>query len=286
MNIVVGATGQIGSYVIDELTKSGSPTRAVVRNPEKLADIRVEFRKADLFDGEQLANALEGGTAVLVLTPENQTSDDIIGDTERIVANYRKAIEQAGITRIVGLSTIGAHIDGKTGNLFMSRILEHGLGDLDATVVFIRPSYYFSNWLVYLDTITQQGILPTFFPEDLPIEMNSPLDVAKCIARAMTEERPPKSKTVIELTGPQPYTSRDVADVFAKLLNKPVVPQSIPREKWHETLIAAGFSENTAINMADMTQAVIDKLTVPEQPGNTLPLPTSLERYLSGQLRK
>ncbi|SFC75276.1 Uncharacterized conserved protein YbjT, contains NAD(P)-binding and DUF2867 domains [Parapedobacter composti] len=284
MNIIVGATGQIGSHLVTELQKSGFPVRAVVRNPEKLADKNLEARKADLFDGPQLAKAFEGGTTVFILTPENQTSNDIIEDTKQIIANYRSAIEHAGIKRVIALSSMGAHVDGNTGNLLMSRILEQGLGDLEATTVFVRPSYYFSNWLSYLETTAQHGILPTFFSEDLPIEMNSPLDVAKYIAKVMTDKQAPKSKTTVELTGPQPYTSRDVANAFATLLNKPVVPQSIPREKWHETLIAAGFSENTATNLADMTQAVVDKLTVPERPDDTITLPTSLHSYLSGLL--
>lgn len=39
-----------------------------------------------------LLTHFEGGTAVLVLTPENQISKEIIGDTNRTVANYRKVL--------------------------------------------------------------------------------------------------------------------------------------------------------------------------------------------------
>src|SRR5690606_2559142 len=254
MNIIVGATGQVGSNLISELKNNGFPVRAVVRNPDKLSDKAIETRTADLFNLEQLTEAFKGGTTVFVLTPENPTSNDIIEDTKRIVENYKKAIQATGIKKVVALSCVGSHIDGNTGNVLMSRILEQTLG--------------------YLEPVEQYGVLPTFFPEDLKIEMNSPIDLAKFIAKIMTDTL---SKRIYELTG-QKYSSLDVANTFSKLLNKNVTVQSIPQDKWKETLISVGFTENTANNLSDMTQAVIDNKTIPERPNDTIKLPTTLEK--------
>ena len=282
MNIIVGATGQVGSNLISELKNNGFPVRAVVRNPDKLSDQAIETRTADLFNLEQLTEAFKGGTTVFVLTPENPTSNDIIEDTKRIVENYKKAIQATGIKKVVALSCVGSHIDGNTGNVLMSRILEQTLDDLEIEKVYIRPSYYFSNWLGYLEPVEQYGVLPTFFPEDLKIEMNSPIDLAKFIAKIMTDTL---SKRIYELTG-QKYSSLDVANTFSKLLNKNVTVQSIPQDKWKETLISVGFTENTANNLSDMTQAVIDNKTIPERPNDTIKLPTTLEKYIDEQLKK
>lgn len=279
MNIIVGATGQVGSHLIEELIKSNAPVRAVARNPEKLHDQRIEFRKADLLDENQLRQAFGGGTTVFLLTPESQSSHDIIAETKRIVENCRKAIEQTGIDRIVGLSCVGAHIDGNTGNILMSRILEKGFEGLNARKTFIRPSYYYSNWLGYVDTIVQHGVLPSFFPEDLGVEMNSPTDVAKFTAKVMLEEKKDSKDDFYELSGRR-YSPRDVADIFSRVLNKPVNLQVIPQETWQETLLAAGFSENTAANLVDMTRAVTENIAVPERPKDVVRLPTTLEDYL------
>lgn len=283
MNIIVGATGQVGSNLINELKNKGFPVRAVVRNPDKLSDKTIETRTADLFNLEQLTEAFNGGTAVFVLTPENPTSNDIIEDTRQIVENYKKAIQATGIKKVVALSCVGSHIDSNTGNVLMSRILEQTLDDLDIEKVFIRPSYYFSNWLGYLETVEQYGILPTFFPEGLKIEMHSPIDLAKFIAKVITDT---SSKKVYELTGQEKYSPLDVANTFSKLLNKNVTVQSIPQDKWKETLMSVGFTENTAANLSDMTKAVIDNKTVPERPNDTIKLPTTLEKYINEQLKK
>lgn len=283
MNIIVGATGQVGSNLISVLKNSRLPIRAVVRNPDKLSDRTIESRTADLFDLEQLTEAFRGGTKVFVLTPENPSSNDIIEDTKRIVENYKKAILATGIKKVVALSCVGAHIEGNTGNILMSRILEQGLDDLNIEKVFIRPSYYFSNWLGFMDTVEQYGVLPTFFPEDLKIDMLSPVDLAKFIARVMTDSTTEK---VYELTGQQKYSSLDVSSTFSKLLNKNIAVQSIPQDKWIETLLSVGFTENTANNLCDMTQAVIDNKTVPEHPNRSIRLPTTLEKYFGELLKR
>ena len=285
MNIIVGATGQVGSNLIREIKQNGFPVRAVVRNPDKIIDKTIEARTADLFNVEQLTEAFIGGTTVFVLTPENTASTDIIGDTKRIVENYRKAIQASGIKKIVGLSCVGAHIEGNTGNILMSRILEQGFDNLGIEKVFIRPSYYFSNWLGYFETVRQYGILPTFFPEDLKIEMHSPIDLAKFIAKVLTDKSTSKKRTIYELAGQQKYSSLDVAKTFSKLLDKDVIVQSIATEQWKETLLSVGFTENTATNLSDMTQAVIDGKTIPERPNDIIKLPTTLEKYMIEQLK-
>lgn len=284
MNIIVGATGQVGSHVIQRLKQDGYATRAIVRTTDKATDKSNDYRVADLFDAEQLTEAFRGGTAAFLITPENPAAKDIIEDTRHIVHNYKIAIRAAGIRKVVALSCIGAHLEADTGNILMSRVLEQELDSLDIEKVYIRPSYYFSNWLGYRQTAEQHGVLPSFFPKDLKLDMHSPVDLVKFIAQVMT--RPASSgKKIHELTGPLQYSALDVADAFSKLFNKNVAVQSIPPEQWRETLVAVGFTDNTAKNLSDMTQAVIDGRAVPEWPDDTIKLPTSLLKYLEEQLK-
>ena len=282
MNIIVGATGQIGSHLINELKANGFPVRAIVRNPEKLSDKTIEARKVDLLNVKEVERAFKGGTTAFVLTPENPTSTDIIKDTKRIVENYKRAIQATGIKRVVALSCIGSQINNNTGNILMSRILEQSLDNLNLEKIYIRPSYFFSNWLNNLNTVEQHGVLPTFFPEDLKIEMNSPVDLANFIAKIMTNPSSEK-KRIYELTGQQKYSSVDVANALSRLFNKDVIVQSIPQDKWKESLMSAGFTENTASNLSDMTRAVIANKVIPEYPNDTIKLPTTLERYIYEQ---
>ena len=286
MNIIVGASGQVGSILLKELVSRGLPVKAVVRDPSKVLDQNLEIGKADLFHEEQVVAAFKGGTTAFLLTPENPRSNDVLEDTRKIIRNYTAAIKATGIKKVVALSCIGAHVDGNTGNVLMSRMLEQELDELNIERVYIRPSYYFSNWLAYLATISQYGIMPTFFPADLKIEMLSPIDLAKFIADEMTREGQSGNKRIHELTGPQKYSSKEVADTFAYILNKPVKVQPIPPEKWLETLYGAGFSENAAQNLAAMTKAVIDDKLTAQYPKESIQLSTPFAQYLEKQLQK
>ncbi len=286
MNIIVGASGQIGSHLTKRLLDKGIPAIAVVRNPEKVKDENFKVRQADLFNLDQVVNAFKGGTTAFLLTPENPSSNDIIRDTKNIIENYRKAIEENKIQRIVCLSCIGAHIEGKTGNILMSQLLEKQFDDCNIEKIIIRPSYYFSNWLGYLSTIEQYGVLPTFFPEDLKVEMHSPLDLADFIADVIAKPLGQPKTTVYELVGTTKYSSLDIAKTFSTVFNKDVFAQSIASDKWRETLLSVGFTNNTANNLCDMTQAVVDGLTSPEYPNSTITLKTDFENYIKQQLGK
>jgi uncharacterized protein YbjT (DUF2867 family) len=286
MNIIVGASGQVGSHLTERLLDKGIPAIAVVRNQEKIKDESFIVRQADLFNLEQVVNAFNGGTTAFLLTPENPSSNDIIKDTKKIIENYRKAVEEKKIQRIVCLSCIGAHIEGKIGNILMSRLLEKQFDNLNIEKIIIRPSYYFSNWLGYLSTIEQYGVLPTFFPEDLKVEMHSPLDLADFIADVIAKPLGQPKTIVYELVGPTKYSSFDIAKIFSTIFNKDVSIQSITCDKWKETLLSVGFTNNTADNLCDMTQAVVDGLTSPEYPNSTIHLKTDFESYMKQLLGK
>jgi uncharacterized protein YbjT (DUF2867 family) len=284
--IIVGASGQVGYHLIKRLSENGIPAIALVRNPEKIKNLNLEVRQADLFDTEQVIKSFQGISTAFLLTPENPSSNDIIGDTKRIVENYKRAVIENGVKRIVCLSCIGAHNQGDTGNILMSRHLEQSFQDIEIEKIIVRPSYYFSNWLGYFETAQQYGVLPTFFPENLKIAMHSPLDLAEFLAEIIAKPIQEKTYKVYEMVGQEKYNSLEVAKAFSVLVGKDVFVQSIPNDKWKETLLSVGFTDNTADNLIDMTQAVIDGLTVPEFPDKITILKTTIEQYLKQQLEK
>jgi len=284
MNVILGASGQVGGRIVQTLADRNIPVRAVVRNRDSAFDSRVEVRYADLFDGGQVTAALAGGTTVFLITPEKPTSTDVIGETRQILDTYRAAIHANGIRRVVGLSSMGAELEGDTGNLKMSAMLEAAFDDLDVDRLFIRPAYYYSNWLGFLESVQQEGVLPTFFPADLQIDMASPMDVAAFVADRIVSDDAGKGKRVVTLPGPARYSSRDVAEAFSTVLKKPVVVQEIPREAWKKSFLSAGFTEDAAVNMVAMTQAVVDGKTVAGKDGAVYRMPTTLELYIRSKL--
>lgn len=280
MNIILGATGRVGSVLVEELLKKEQPVRAIVRNElkaQKLKDMGAEVFVADYFEIDKLKKAFQGGKSVFLLTPENPKSDNFIKETKVILQNYREALLSSKITKIVGLSSMGAQYETGTGNLIASYLLENAFSDIDIKQVFVRPAYYFSNWTGYIDLVKQQGILPTLFPIDMKLAMIAPQDVGKFLSKIMICQS--FEEKIYEIRGPQAYSSVEVAKIFEEVMNKPVTLQQISPNDWENMFLQAGFSKNGAKNLVDMTQAVIDgktQSTVTHQ----VTLSTDLKKYL------
>lgn len=289
MNIILGASGQVGSAITDFLIKKKAPVRAVVRDAKKAERLEkkgAEVAIADYFDLQALKEAVKGGKLIFVITPEWGQTDDILGDTKQILENYRKAIKNSGITSMIGLSSGGAHYEKyerDTGNLLMSNMLEHEFLSLPINQVFVRPSYYYSNWSMSVDMAKEKGILPSFYPPDLKIDMNSPIDVAEFIANKIAEGV--DRSELIELVGPQKYSPNDVADEMAKAIGREVRTQEIPREEWAGTMKNIGFSEDATNNFLKMTELVAEGKAKLEGKGkNPISLRTTLGDYFKGNI--
>lgn len=281
MNIILGATGQIGSMLVDKLLEKGQPVRAVVRNDYKAQEIKdrgAEVAIANYFDLQALRKAFQGGNSVFLLTPENPGCENFLNETQTVLNNYREAILSSKINKIVGLSSNGAQHESGTGNLMASYMLEHIFSDLDnVEQIYVRPSYYFSNWIGYLETVKEYGILPTFFPPELEISMISPVDVAEFLSATMVCKN--SQQRIYEISGPRAYSSADIAKIFEDVLNRKVAIHQVPPEEWENTLLQVGFSEDGAKNLMLMTKAVIAGKTKNETT-NPKCFASDFEKYL------
>ncbi len=280
MNIILGATGQIGTMLVDNLLEKGQPVKAVIRNHSKAQELKnkgAEVFITDSFEVEALKKAFYGGSSVFLLTPENRKCENFLNETQMIINNYRKAILSSGITKVVGLSSVGAQHKSETGNLVASYMLEHAFSDLKIEQIFIRPTYYFSNWLGYLELVKEHGILPTFFPPEMELPMIAPSDVAKFLSEVMLCETP--QEKMCEITGPHFYSSSDIAKIFEDVLNRDVTLQQLLPEEWESTLIQTGFSTDGAEKFILMTKAVIDGKTKYDTT-NPIRFSTDFKKYL------
>lgn len=286
MDIILGATGRVGSALATSLLAKGRTVRAVVRNAtkaERLRQMGAEVAVADYTDAHALRSAFAGGDSLFVLTAEDPGSHDGIAEASAFLDMCRKATEGAGIKRVIGLSSDGAQHATGTGFLTVSYMLEHAFDGLDIEQTFIRPSSYYSNWMMSLPVVKAHGILPTFFPVDFSIPMIAPEDVAAFAAQVFLGEVEPRA--IHEITGPCSYTSTDIAKMLGDILGRKVEAQQTPQAAWLDTLKSVGFSPANAQHMAEMTAAVISGITGAE--GEEVFLPTTFpdyaKRYLAAQ---
>jgi len=121
MNFVTGATGLLGSHVVEQLLAAGQTVRALVRptsDTSLLDEWGVETVPGDLADADRLREAMQGATTVYHVAA--QVGD--WGPWERFVAvtidgtrNMLAAAKAAGARRFLHVSSISAygHPDGE-----------------------------------------------------------------------------------------------------------------------------------------------------------------------------
>lgn len=262
------------------LLKKGQPVRAVVRNKEKAYELEnkgVEVAIADYFDKEALKKAFQGGRSVLLLTPENPFSENYLDDIRLIIQNFQEVVQETAIKKIVGLSSMGAHHEMGTGTLQASYMLEQAFQQHSIEKTFVRPSYYYSNWLGYQELVSSKGILPTFFPSKMKIPMIAPQDVAVFLADSLMQKT--SQNEIVEISGPYEYNSLEMAEIFGEFLQKKVVLEGISSSEWERTLKQAGFTTDGIANLIEMTQAVIEGKTKAET-DKVIRLRTDFKTYL------
>jgi dihydroflavonol-4-reductase len=113
---VTGATGFLGRYVVDVLLARGARVVGVVRNPDRVPDLRargVELRRADLAEPEALARGLAGAEAVVsnaaLFSIGNRRWEDHARANVAGTRNLFEAIAAAGVPRVVHVSSVAVY---------------------------------------------------------------------------------------------------------------------------------------------------------------------------------
>ena len=110
--LLTGASGYVGSHLLDELRARGRRVRALVRDPDR-ADLPagVELRKGDAVKGEGLAEALLGvRTAYYLIHSMGRgasPSEDFAARDRAAAVNFGEAASAAGVERVVYLGGLG-----------------------------------------------------------------------------------------------------------------------------------------------------------------------------------
>ena len=141
--LITGANGFLGKYVVADALRRGHSVRAMVRSPSDAAKNgwldhpRIELAHADLRKRKGLADACRGVDAVLHLAASK--SGDMYaqyGGTVVATENLLAAMEEAGIKRIVSISSFSVYDYMKTP--YFSTVTELAPVEKDA---FDRDEY-------------------------------------------------------------------------------------------------------------------------------------------------
>lgn len=256
--VITGVSGNTGGVVADTLLAQGQPVRVVVRDREKAARFAsrgAEVAVAELGDARALAAAFSGARGAYVLVPPNMATQDTRAHQRATSESIATALREAKVPHAVLLSSIAAHhVDG-TGpiaGLHHTEALLRALPDTRAS--FVRPAYFMENLGGSLGML-DQGLLPSFMPASLAIDMVATVDIGKLAAQLLVEGT--AATQVIELFGPAKVSMADVAAALSKRLGKTIHVAEAPTEAVVPTLTGFGMPADLAAMYREMIEGLI-----------------------------
>ena len=256
MFVVLGATGNTGSAVVETLLNQKQSVRIVVRSADKGAGWKAkgaDVAVASLDDVPALTKAFEGATGLYLMVPPNYGATAWLSDQQARMDRAAEAVKKSAVSHVVYLSSIGGQLPSGTGPI---RAVHYGEGKLGGAVkhlTILRPPYFMENWAPVIGAAKAQGDLPTFIAPPVKIPMISTNDIGRIAAEQLMVGG--RGKQIVELAGPEEYSPNEVAAALGQLLGKPVTAQHAPLSAVVPTFKSFGLSDEAAKLFEEMYTA-------------------------------
>lgn len=256
MFVVVGATGNTGSVVVETLLNRKQPVRVVVRSAEKGAGLKAKgaaIAIASLDDVSALTKVFEGAKGLYLMVPPNYGAASWLTDQRSRIDRAAAAVKKSGVSHVVFLSSVGGHITEGTGPIRALRYGEQALAAVAHDFTILRPCYFMENWASAIGAAKASGVLPTFIAPAAKMPMISTKDIGRIGAEQLMVGG--QGKRIMELSGPEEYSPNQVADILGAILGKSVSPQLAPLSAVVPTFKSFGFSDEAAKLFEEMYTA-------------------------------
>jgi NAD(P)H dehydrogenase (quinone) len=241
MFAVTGITGKVGSQVARGLLAQGHSVRAIVRSRAKgdeWAALGCDVFVASIDDAEAMTEAFRGMDGVFLMTPPNYDPEPGFPDTQRNSVAIRTAIEESRPGKVVFLSTVGAQV-AEPNLLNNSGMTEAMLRTVPVPVAFLRAAWFMENAAWDIES-AKSGVVHSFLqPLDHRIPMVATEDIAQTAVELLGQSW--NGVRVVELEGPERYSSNDVAAALASALDTPVRNEIVPHSTWEELFRSQGM---------------------------------------------
>ncbi|MDH5195034.1 MAG: NmrA family NAD(P)-binding protein [Nitrospira sp.] len=285
MFVVLGATGNTGSAVVETLLSKKQPVRVIVRSADKGAGWKAkgaDVAVASLDEVSVLTKAFEGAKGVYLLVPPNYGAEAWLADQRARMGRAAEAVKKSGVQHVVFLSSVGAQIATGTGPIQAARYGEQALGTVAKNLTILRPCYFMDNWAPVIGAAKAQGVLPTFIAPQAKIPMISTKDIGRIAADHLIAGG--QGKQIVEMAGPEEYSPEQVAAALGQILGKTVTAQHAPLSAVVPTFKSFGFSDEAARLFEEMYTALSKGAIGYEHPVKLLRGTVMLEDALRGMV--
>lgn len=236
--LVTGATGKLGSKVLETLLKTVPASQLVVsvRNPEKAEGLRsqgVEVRYGDFDKPETLDTAFAGIDRLLIISAD--------GDNETRIhqhANAVAAAERAGV-KFIAYTSLANATESKNLMAPPHVATEAAIVKTGIPYSFLRNNWYLENEIGSIQGAMAGAPWVTSAGEG-KVGWALQQDYAEAAAKVLVEDG--HENTVYELSGPL-LTQQELVNALGKVLGREVPVQQVSDETYAEIMKELGLPD-------------------------------------------
>ncbi len=229
--LAVGASGTVGSAVVQSLKNEGYQVRSTTSKPVKHVG---EYVHVNLATGEGTSEALKGVERAFFLSPAGYA------DHYAILSPLIQEAKRSGLKKVVLMTALGANASESTP----FRRAEVELEKSGLTYNIVRPNWFYQNFNTFwAQGIREQGkiLLPA---GNAKVGFIDARDIAAVMAKLLTTDD--QSNRAFDITGPESVDHADVAHAISKVTGKKISYQEIKPEVLKSGLISGGVPKDYA----------------------------------------
>jgi uncharacterized protein YbjT (DUF2867 family) len=245
MILVLGATGTNGGEVAHRLAAAGVRVRALVRNPDKAANLpqeNIELVAGDLDEPASLDRALSGVDRAFFVAAVDQRYAGWF-------RNFLAAARRSGSPHIVRFSAMGAVADSPSELMRQHGETDQALADSGLPYTILQPNAFYQNLFWSAKSIKDQGdfYLPLGDARQSLVDVR---DIAAVAVEVLTDSGH-DGKTYV-ITGPESLSYHDVAAKLSAVLGRPIRYVDVPPETARDSMEKAGMPAWNARAVAEL----------------------------------
>jgi len=228
--LVIGATGNVGSHLVETLVARGEDVRAASRQAQAIAG--AEAVHFDLKDPAMIAPAFEGVDRTYLLSPTGELDP---------VKLLRPVIEEAARrkVKVVLQTALGVDADDHIP-LRQVELLLQGSG---VPFVILRPNWFSDNFANYWSHDIADGMIEVPAGEGKSSFIDT-RDIAESAAGALTTDA--FDGQAFNLTGPEAHSYAEAAAILSKVYGKTISYRAIDDATFIAKLtpvVGAGYAQ-------------------------------------------
>ncbi len=248
MNLVVGASGMLGTEICRKLAEEGKKVRALVRSStdpakrDKLGSLGADLVYGDLKDPSTLETACLGISTVISTassTFSRQAGDSIESVDSQGQLNLVRAARAAGVHHFIFISFPPA--PGDFALQRAKRAVERELAAGGPEYTILQPTFFTEVWLSSaVGFHVASASAQIYGSGQNKISWISYLDVARFATACVNN--PVAGNCVVKLGGPEALSPLEVVQIFEEVSGRKFAVTHVPEEALRAQQAAAGDS--------------------------------------------